>query len=69
MGQVTIYLDSETEARLKLAAKSSNVSVSKWVSAMIRKQTQSEWPQEVHDLAGSWGDEFSTLDQIRNDQG
>ena len=32
IGQVTIYLDNDTENKLKKAAKSSHLSVSKWVA-------------------------------------
>lgn len=38
MGQVTIYLDNEIEAKLKKAAKSSKVSVSKWVGEIIKEK-------------------------------
>ena len=34
MGQVTIYLDNETENKLKKAARSSHLSVSKWVTSV-----------------------------------
>lgn len=69
MGQVTIYLDDETENKLKEAAKSGQISVSKWVANMIKGQVKTEWPQDVVDLAGSWQEDFPSLEQIRSDQG
>ena len=66
MGQVTIYLDNETEARLKKAAKSSQTSVSKWVASMIQNQIKNEWPKDIENLVGSWKDDFPSLNEIRS---
>lgn len=68
MGQVTIYLDSETEKKLKNAAKSNQISVSKWVSSIIQEHVKNEWPQDIAELAGSWKDKFPSLDEIRSSQ-
>lgn len=57
MAQVTIYLDAETEARMREAARAAGVSYSKWVARLIAERTQSEWPQSVRDLAGAWAEE------------
>ncbi|MFO7761591.1 MAG: CopG family transcriptional regulator [Desulfobia sp.] len=65
MGQVTIYLDNETQEKMKKAAASSKLSVSKWVAGLIREKVSEEWPDEVISLAGSWKDDFSTLAEIR----
>jgi predicted nucleic acid-binding protein len=62
MGQVTIYLDTETENKLKQAAKSSHISVSKWVASVIKEKITTEWPQDVVKLAGSWKDDFPTIE-------
>jgi len=56
MGQVTIYLDDETEARLKASAKSKGVPVSRWIADLVRERTATEWPEEVRQLAGAWPD-------------
>jgi len=69
MGQVTIYLDNETENKLKKAAKSSHLSVSKWVARVIREKTRTEWPQDVVKLAGSWKNDFPTIEEIRSNVG
>jgi hypothetical protein len=42
--QVTLYIDVETSARMKAAAKAAGVSVSRWVADLIRAGTQAEWP-------------------------
>jgi len=56
MGQVTIYLDDETEARLKASAKRKGVPVSRWIADLVRERTATEWPEQVRQLAGAWPD-------------
>lgn len=68
MGQVTIYLENEIENKLKTAAKTSNLSVSKWVANIIREKISTEWPQDVVKLAGSWKEDFPSLEEIRSTQ-
>lgn len=65
MGQVTIYLDNDTEEKLKKAAKSSHLSVSKWVAGIIEEKITTEWPPDVVKLAGSWKNDFPTIEEIR----
>ena len=69
MGQVTIYLENEIENKLKTAAKTSNLSVSKWVANIIREKISTEWPQDVVKLVGSWKEDFPSLEEIRSTQG
>jgi hypothetical protein len=69
MGQVTIYLDNEIENKLKKAAKASKKSVSKWVAAIINEKVSTEWPHNIKKLAGSWKNDFPSLDEIRSTQG
>jgi len=69
MGQVTIYLENEIENKLKAAAKTSNLSVSKWVANIIREKISTEWPQDVVKLVGSWKEDFPSLEEIRSTQG
>ncbi len=57
MPQVTIYLDAETEARMREAARAAGLSYSKWVARLIEERTRTEWPQGIVDLAGAWADE------------
>ena len=45
MGQVTIYLEDEIEEKMSAAAKSENLSKSKWVERLIEAKVASEWPE------------------------
>ncbi len=56
MPQVTLYLDDETQARMKAAAKAAGVSQGRWLAEVVRLKTASEWPAEVTALAGTWRD-------------
>jgi predicted nucleic acid-binding protein len=64
MGQVTIYLNSDTEKKARAAARAERVSLSKWVAGRIERGTRSEWPEQVRRLAGAWPD-MPTVEQIR----
>lgn len=68
MGQVTIYLEADIEAKMRQAAKSMNVSQSKWISSLIKEKVADEWPESVLRLAGAWAD-FPTVEEIRSPQG
>jgi hypothetical protein len=65
---VTIYLDHETEALMKAAAKAEGISQSKWVSELIQRKVSTEWPSEVVQLAGAWPD-FPSAEEIRKGAG
>jgi hypothetical protein len=64
MGQVTIYLDDDTEKRAKRAARSEGVSLSKWIASALRARTATAWPKEVLDLEGAWPD-FPEIRKLR----
>jgi len=64
MGQVTIYLDEETEKKMVANAKAMGVSKSRWIAKAIREKLVDEWPATVRALPGSWPD-FPTLDELR----
>ena len=66
MGQITIYLEHEIENKIKTAAKTSNLSVSKWIGNIIKEKISTEWPQDVVNLAGSWKEDFPSLEEIRS---
>ena len=67
MGQVTIYLDDESERRLKSAAESAGMPVSRWVANMVREKTRTAWPESVRQLAGAWQD-IPEAEQLRGTQ-
>jgi hypothetical protein len=64
MGQITIYLDDETERKVRAAAESDGVSVSKWIAGRIHKGIGVQWPAPVRDLAGAWPD-LPSAEEIR----
>jgi len=68
MGQVTIYLDDETEQKLIANVRLMNVSKSKWVANVIREKLVDNWPATVRELPGSW-DDFPSLDALRAESG
>ncbi|OFZ95140.1 MAG: CopG family transcriptional regulator [Betaproteobacteria bacterium RIFCSPLOWO2_02_67_12] len=64
MGQVTIYLDEDTERKARDAARAEGVALSKWVARQLRRRPRGEWPEAVRALAGAWADAPS-LETIR----
>jgi hypothetical protein len=68
MGQVTIYLDPETEKRLREAAKRQGVSQSKWVAELIRTKTATQWPEQIAEMVGAWKD-FPDPEELRGKTG
>ena len=66
MGQVTIYLEDELEAKMVANAKAQKLSKSKWIATVIREKLVNEWPPAVREAAGSW-DDFPELDNIRGE--
>ena len=68
MAQITIYLDSEIAEKARIAAKSSRMSVSRWISQLISERTSKTWPEAVRDMAGAWSD-FPTAEEIRKGLG
>ena len=68
MAQVTLYLDPETEGKMKAAAQAAGVSQSRWVAELIREKTSAEWPESVKRLAGAWA-ELPSAEKIRSGMG
>lgn len=64
MGQVTLYLDAQTERRVAQAARRAKLSKSRWVSGLIHEKIHAEWPDEFLKLAGAFPD-FPTVAQLR----
>jgi hypothetical protein len=54
MGQVTIYIDAETEKKLNEIVKNQGVSKSRWITNLIREKTQTTWPDNIKELSGTW---------------
>jgi hypothetical protein len=68
MGQVTIYLDSETEKRMINMVKKSGKSKSKWIADIIKEKTARTWPENIINLAGAWSD-LPSAEEIRKNMG
>jgi hypothetical protein len=68
MGQVTIYLDSATEEKMKILVKQKKISRSKWIAGLIREKTANAWPDQVQKLAGAWKD-LPSAEDIREGTG
>jgi hypothetical protein len=68
MGQVTLYMDDETQTRLKTAARAEGVSVSRWLTRLARRELDERWPDAVVASIGAWPD-FPLADAIRDDAG
>ena len=68
MAQVTLYLDEETAASLKKAARAAGMSQSRWVAGLVRQKTAREWPESVVRLAGAWAD-LETAQKLRKGLG
>ena len=64
MGQVTIYLDSETEKKMSTIVKKSGISKSKWISDLIKQKITTSWPENIVKLSGAWTD-LATAEDIR----
>ena len=68
MAQVTLYMDEDTLARVREAAEAAGVSVSAWVSQLVRERTRREWPPGVAELAGAWP-ELPVAEDLRAAEG
>lgn len=68
MPQITLYLDNETESKMKEAARDEGISMSRWVAKTIRERTSNSWPESVLSLEGAWTD-FPELEELREAEG
>lgn len=68
MSQITLYLDDDSQEKMKEAARAAGVSQSRWVVDLIRARTAQAWPSSVVDLAGSWAD-MPEVDELREGAG
>jgi hypothetical protein len=68
MGQVTIYLDDDTEKKMLKMIEKQRISKSKWLVELIREKASVTWPESVVNLAGAWKD-MPTAEEIRKGMG
>jgi hypothetical protein len=65
MGQITIYLDGDTEKTLRRRAKEKNLSASKYISVLIHEKNLSKWPEDLIHSVGTWG-KFPLVAELRS---
>ena len=68
MARITLYIDDETAAKLKEAAKQAGLSRSRWLANLIQQSTATESPPAVRELAGAWTD-LKTAKSLRRGAG
>ncbi|MGB5619495.1 MAG: hypothetical protein WBM78_21845 [Desulfobacterales bacterium] len=68
MGQVTIYIDAETEKILNQIVKNQGISKSRWISDLIKEKTTTNWPEHIKGLAGAWRN-FPLAEELRAEIG
>lgn len=68
MGQVTIYIDDDTEKKMLKMIEKQGISKSKWIAELIREKASATWPESVVKLAGAWKD-LPTAEEIRKGMG
>jgi hypothetical protein len=68
MGQVTIYIDDDTERKMLKIIEKRGISKSKWIAELIREKASATWPENVVKLAGAWKD-LPTAEEIRKEMG
>jgi len=70
MGQITIYLDDDTERLVKRHVKGSKESASRWIAEAVRRRALAEWPADLLALFGSWkDDDFLDAAKLRTNPG
>ena len=68
MGQLTIYIDEDTERKMLKMVQKRGLSKSRWIAELIREKASTTWPENVVKLAGAWKD-LPTAEQIRREMG
>ena len=68
MGQVTIYIDDETEQKMLKIVKKGGISKSKWIADIIKEKTATTWPESIVKLSGAWKD-LPTAEEMREEMG
>lgn len=68
MSQVTIYLDEQTDKKLRHAVEQSGISKSQWITRLIKEKISTEWPEGVREMVGEWQD-VPEQEEIRSSAG
>jgi len=54
MAQLHFYIPDETAEKIKIKAKQSNMTVSKYLARLAKQELNDEWPENYFDLFGQW---------------
>jgi hypothetical protein len=65
MAKICVYLDNELELKVKQNVAAMGISLSQFVSDLIRKELDEEWSPAIHQLAGAWND-FPDAESLRD---
>ena len=69
MAQLHCYIPDAIAEKFKQKAKESNLSTSKYLALLVKKETTGRWPDEYFELAGSWqGSPLNRPDQLPIEQ-
>ncbi|HIP83655.1 MAG TPA: hypothetical protein EYH19_08850 [Desulfocapsa sulfexigens] len=64
MAQLHCYVPDEVAEQLLQKAKQAHLSVSKYLSQLVKNEIRSQWPEDYFDLFGSWqGDSLKRSEQ------
>jgi hypothetical protein len=66
MPQLSLYIDEETLAKIEVAAKINNTSISKWVSDKLKESLANSWPENYQSLFGAIDDDSFTVKRADN---
>ena len=68
MAKLTIYLPDEIERKARRAARTSRVSVSRWIADEVKRRLHDRWSPAFLAAAGSCPD-FPSLEELRRGYG
>lgn len=54
MAQLHCYVPEDLAAKVKQKAKHAQMSVSKYLSYLIKKEVETGWPDNYFDIFGTW---------------
>ncbi|GIV18904.1 MAG: hypothetical protein KatS3mg023_0655 [Armatimonadota bacterium] len=61
---IVIEIDAETEARLRRQADKKGVTLSQYITELLRHRALIEWPEDLLCFAGTWTD-FPDPEELR----
>ena len=65
MAQLHFYLPDSLAEKLKEKAEKANLSVSKYMAELAKKELENQWPEGYFELFGTWqGEELKRPDQL-----